>query len=214
MKQRLVLFFALACLSQAAPAFEPVLIPETPDFVTKPLTPSIVKQLREGGYVLYMRHGNTDITRPDRLPSIDINDCSTQRPLTAEGRRVAARVGAAIRQAKIPLGEIFSSPMCRAKETALAAFGKNFTIIHLLMFTSNMTDADKAPVLEATRELISRPVQGKVNRVVVAHTQNLMEIMGYLPKPEGVVVIIKPLGDKRFKYIASVAPRQWKTILP
>lgn len=209
MKPQLLLFIALVCLSQAALAIEPVALAEAPDFVEKPLTRSIIKQLREGGYVLYMRHANTDTTRPDQLPHVDLNDCNTQRPLTAEGRRVAARVGAAIRRARIPLGEIISSPLCRTQETALAAFGTNFSINNLLMFTSNMTDKDKAPVIAMTRELISRPVEGKVNRVLVAHTQNLMEIMGYLPKPEGVVVIFKPLGDQHFEYIASIAPKQW-----
>lgn len=214
MKPHLLLFIALACLSRAALAIEPATIAEPPDFVEKPLTRSIIKQLREGGYVLYMRHGNTDTTRPDQLPHVDLNDCNTQRPLTEIGRRVSAKVGAAIRRAKIPLGEIISSPLCRTQETALAAFGSNFSINNLLMFTSNMTDKDKAPVLAMTRELISKPVEGKVNRVLVAHTQNLMEIMGYLPQPEGVVVIFKPLGDKRFQYIASIAPGQWKAIPP
>lgn len=214
MKPHLLLFIALACLSRAALAIEPATIAEPLDFVEKPLTRSIIKQLREGGYVLYMRHGNTDTTRPDQLPHVDLNDCNTQRPLTEIGRRVSAKVGAAIRRAKIPLGEIISSPLCRTQETALAAFGSNFSINNLLMFTSNMTDKDKAPVLAMTRELISKPVEGKVNRVLVAHTQNLMEIMGYLPQPEGVVVIFKPLGDKRFQYIASIAPGQWKAIPP
>lgn len=214
MKLIIALFIAYTSMSHAAQAAAPAAVDDFPDFTEIALTPAILKQLRGGGYVLYMRHGNTDTTRPDRLPSVDLNDCSTQRPLTAEGRRVAARVGREIRKARIPLGEIISSPMCRTRDSALAAFGPNFSINNLLMFTSNMTDKDKAPVIEATRELISTPVQGKVNRVLVAHTQNLMEIMGYLPKPEGVLVILKPMGNKHFKYIASVTPRQWQTLQP
>lgn len=214
MKSIIALFISIACLSHPALAAESPISTEVPDFIEKPATPALLKQLRNGGYVLYMRHGNTDTSIPDRLPNVDLNDCSTQRPLTNEGRRVAASVGQQIRKAKIPLGEILSSPLCRAKESALAAFGKNFTINNLLMYTANMSSKEKAPVLEATRELLSRPVEGTVNRVLVAHAPNLMDIFGYFPKTEGTVVIIKPMGDKNFKYIASIAPKQWQLIQP
>jgi len=212
MKPIIALYISIACLFQPAMAMEPDPFDDVPDFVAKPATAAVLQQLRKGGYVLYMRHGNTDTKHPDNLPNVDLNDCSTQRPLTKEGRRIAAEVGKEIRKAGIPLGEIFSSPMCRAKESALAAFGEKFKIINTLMYTSNMSTKEKAPVLEMTRELLSRPVEGKVNRVVVAHAPNLMDIFGYFPKPEATVVIFKPMGDKNFKYIASIAPGQWKTL--
>ena len=214
MKPIIALLMTIVCLLHPAMAATPGFIDDIPDFVEKPASRALIGQLREGGYVIYMRHGSTDTSRPDQLPKVDLNDCSTQRPLTEAGRREAARVGNAIRMSKIPLGEIFSSPMCRAKESALAAFGPNFSINPLLMYTSNMPLNEKAPVLEMTRELISRPVEGKVNRVVVAHAPNLMDIFGYFPKPEATVVIFKPLGDKKFKYIASIAPKQWKALQP
>lgn len=212
MKSILMLLLAIACLPHQVVAGNSVLMDDPPDFVVKPATAAIIRQLREGGYVLYMRHGNTDTSRPDQLPAVDLNDCSTQRPLTAAGRRVVANVGKEVRKRKIPVGEIFSSPMCRAKESALAAFGPKYTVNNLLMYTSNMSNEEKAPALEMTRELISKPVAGKTNRVLVAHAPNLMDIFGYFPKPEGVVVIFKPMGDRNFKYIASIAPAEWKSI--
>ena len=206
MKTAIALFVALATLPSPAAAAEPAA------FVEKPVTPAIIKQLRAGGYVLYMRHGTTDTSRPDRVPSVDLDDCSTQRPLTEEGVRVAAQVGRAIRKAKIPVGEVFSSPLCRAKETALAAYGANFTVNNLLMYTANMTTEEKEPVIKETRALLSTPVPGRTNRVLVSHAPNLMDLMGYLPKPEGVVVIFKPLGGNEFEYLGSIAPRQWREI--
>lgn len=214
MKPVIALLISVACFSQTVLALDTFTLDNIPDFVEKPATAANIKQLRNGGYVLYMRHGNTDTSRPDRQPSVDLNDCSTQRPLSEEGRRIAAEVGQQIRKAKIPLGEIFSSPMCRAKETALAAFGKNFIITNLLIDTSNMTSKEKVPVLETARELLSRPVEGKVNRVLVAHAPILIDLFGYYPKPEASMVIFKPMGDKKFKYIASIAPRQWQAIQP
>jgi phosphohistidine phosphatase SixA len=181
---------------------------DIPEFKVQPLTPAIVKKLREGGYVLYMRHGNTDTSRPDQ-PNMDLNDCATQRVLTEEGKRIVKKVGDSIRKAKIPVGELFSSPLCRTKETAVIAFGKNATVNLLLRYTANMNDKEKLQALDTIRELVSNPVPGKNNRVIVAHSQNMMALIGYLPSPEGTVVIFKPLGNKQFKYIASVKPEQW-----
>lgn len=181
-------------------------------FAEKPVTRALVDQLRSGGYVLYMRHGNTDKSRPDRAPQVDLNDCNTQRPLTADGRELAARVGEYIREAKIPVGEVLSSPLCRTKESAEAAFG-HFDVETNLMYSGNMTDAEKIPVNRKTRELLSKPVPAKTNRLIVAHAPNLMDVMGYFPKSEGTVVVFRPDAKKGFEYLGSIAPEQWRGLL-
>ncbi len=185
---------------------------EPAPFVEKPVTRALFNQLRSGGYVLYMRHGNTDKSHPDRAPQVDLNDCSTQRPLTAEGRELAARIGKYIREAKIPAGEVLSSPLCRAKESAEATFGR-FEIEMNLMYSSNMTDAEKIPVNKKTRELLSKPVPAITNRFIVAHAPNLMDVMGYFPKIEGTVVVFRPAGDNGFEYLGSILPDQWQALM-
>jgi hypothetical protein len=40
-----------------------------------------------------------------------------------------------------------------------------------------------------------------------------MEMIGYLPQPEGTIVVFKPMGDKHFKYIATIEPVQWNTLI-
>ncbi len=215
MKHVFVLLSSFAFFSSTLYAAEPADdFADIPEFKVQPLTQPILKQLRKGGYVLYMRHGSTDTSRPDQ-PNIDLNDCSTQRMLSDEGRRIVKGIGLAIRKANIPLGDIHASPMCRVKDTAQLTFGKNnITLNNKLMYTANMTDTQKLHALETIRELVSNPVPGKANRVVVAHSQNIMALMGYLPSPEGAVLIMQPLGDKQFKYIATVKPDQWKHVQP
>lgn len=185
---------------------------EQPAFVEKAATREQVQQLRAGGFVLYMRHGNTDNSKPDRVPSVDLNDCNTQRPLTDEGRQVVAGVGRAIQAARIPVAEVHASPLCRAKESARIAFGDKVQINQNLMYTSNLTSDEKKPVLATTRQLLSEPVARGANRVVVAHAPNLADLFGYFVKPEGTVVIIRPLGHSRFEYVASIAPAHWKEL--
>ena len=185
---------------------------EPVSFVEKPATRVLIDKLRSGGYVLYMRHANTDKSRLDRVPQVDLNDCNTQRPLSVEGRKLAAQVGEYIREAKIPVGEVLSSPLCRAKETAEAAFG-HFDVEINLMYSGNMTDAEKIPVNKKTRELLSKPVQAKTNRLIVAHAPGLMDVMGYFPKPEGTVVVFRPDPKKGFEYLGSIAPGLWHELL-
>jgi len=172
----------------------------------------LLREVRKGGYVLYLRHGSTDTSRPDRAPQVDLNDCATQRPLTAEGLALARRIGVFIRAAKLPVGDIFSSPLCRAKESAQAAFG-HFEVDNKLMYTANMTDAEKAPVVAGTRKLLSMPVAAGSNRLLVAHAPNLMDLMGYFPKPEGTLVVFRPQGEGRFEYLGSVRPEYWPDLL-
>ncbi len=196
----------MLCASSAATA-------EEKHFEVKQAVAAIIPQLQAGGFVLYMRHGPTDTTKPDRVPTVDLNDCSTQRPLTEAGRQLAARVGAAIKKAGIPVGEVHASPMCRTKETAEAAFGR-YQVDQYLMYTSNLTAAEKVPRIANPRRLLSTPVAAGANRVIVAHAPNLMDVIGYFPKPEAVVVVFKPLGDKGFEYVATIFPEQWAELVP
>lgn len=175
---------------------------------------ALLAEVRSGGFVLYLRHGYTDNSRADRLPAVDLGDCSTQRSLTEEGRKLARRVGYAISKARLPINEIRISPMCRVTETTAAAFpGKPFTIDHMLMYTANLTDAKKAPIIANTRRLLSAGVATGGNRLLVAHAPNLMDLIGYFPT-EGTLVIFRPKGDKDgFDYIASIPPALWSDLL-
>jgi phosphohistidine phosphatase SixA len=174
---------------------------------------ALLKELRSGGFVLYLRHGKTDPRQPDQVP-IRLDDCGTQRPLTNEGRDEITAVGAALRRAGIPLGEVFSSPLCRAVESAKLACGKTVKIENNLMYTAHLTSAEKEPVLARTRELISAAVTetGK-NRVLVAHAPNLADLVGYYPETEGTVVVFRPLGQGEFAYVASILPKEWPELL-
>src|SRR2546421_11394919 len=86
-------------------------------------TADLVRQLREGGYVLYMRHASTDFSQNDsKMTSFE--DCANQRNLTDKGRAEAREIGAHLKRLGVPIGEVLASPLCRTTETARLAFGK------------------------------------------------------------------------------------------
>ena len=70
-----------------------------------------------------MRHAVTTPGVGDP-PGFRLDDCSTQRNLTDEGRRDARRVGEDFRERAIGVEDVLSSPWCRCIETAKLAFGK------------------------------------------------------------------------------------------
>lgn len=182
-------------------------------FVERPLTPEQFRKLENGGFVIYMRHGKTDATRPD-LPEPRFDDCNTQRPLNDEGRKMAADIGKFIRQARIPIAEIHVSPMCRTRESAQLVFGREarITVVDELFSSTNQTSEQKKPIIETTRRLLSAPVPPGKNRFILAHAPNLADTMGYFPKMEGTVVIFTPQGS-RFEYVGSIRPDMWPDVL-
>src|SRR5262249_18061202 len=79
-----------------------------------------VPALRSGRYVMVVRHGATCADQADTVP-IDFNDIAKQRNLNQKGKDLARAFGEAIRQAGIPVGEVFTSNFNRAYETAVLA---------------------------------------------------------------------------------------------
>jgi phosphohistidine phosphatase SixA len=73
--------------------------------------------------VILLRHA---ITMPGvgDLAGMRLDDCSTQRNLTDEGRCHAGRVGGAFRACGVTVDRVLSSPWRRCQETARLAFGE------------------------------------------------------------------------------------------
>ena len=159
-----------------------------------------------------MRHSITDNARPDRVPSVDLADCDTQRMLSDEGRALAKRVGEKVALAQIPMDIPVVSPMCRAKETAMLTYQRAIVEDKGLMYSGSMTSSEKVPVLARTRQLLSDPVALGINRLLVAHAPNLMDVIGYFPK-EATLVVFRPEGNGQFAYIGSIPPAHWDSLL-
>lgn len=93
----------------------------------------LVAALRDGGYVLYLRHTETPEDGTDEPDSL--GDCSRQRALNAAGRADARALGAAVRALGVPVGEVLASPYCRTVEraegetVALRADGEGFVLV-------------------------------------------------------------------------------------
>ncbi len=82
----------------------------------KKLNNELLDLLRNGGNILYARYAHADVG--DDLPSLDFNNCFTQRNLSQEGRRQAIKYGESLRELNIPVSfPVLASPFCRTVET-------------------------------------------------------------------------------------------------
>lgn len=163
--------------------------------------PGLVQELREGGYVLYMRHASTDFSQSDsRMASYE--DCDNQRNLTDKGREEARQVGMHIKRLGIPIGEVLASPYCRTMETARLAFGK----------ARASSDVRGGPVdamrYDALKKLLSTQVRKGENRVVSSHGNPFQALAGPPYLAEGEIAVVRPEGSG-FSVIARIRPQDW-----
>jgi phosphohistidine phosphatase SixA len=77
--------------------------------------------LRRGGVVAAFRHATAPGTYDP--PGFRLDDCSTQRNLSDDGRAQARRLGDWFRQRQLGPRAVRSSPWCRCVDTATLAFG-------------------------------------------------------------------------------------------
>jgi len=164
-------------------------------------------QLRRGGVVLVIRHAATDQSKPDHDP-VDLNDCRTQRNLSAAGRREARLIGQGARRLKLRIGAVLSSRFCRTRETARLAFGRATVSAALLNTITADHDAAWRRQIRAARVLFgTKPATGEVT-VLVTHGVVVGDVSG-LTLEEGETLVLRPLGNSKFRLVGRILPRAW-----
>ena len=160
------------------------------------LNKNLVKQLEDGGKLIFIRHayapGNGD---PNNF---NLNDCSTQRNLSKEGRKQAQLIGVFFKENKIQIDKVLSSEWCRCKETAEIAFEDFSTISFLNSFYSSKFAKNKTRQVEEFNKYIKK-FKSKKNLILVTHYVFISEILNYSPSSGEIVV-----SDKNFNIIGSI----------
>lgn len=130
--------------------------------------------LRRGGHILLARHATTDPGIGDP-PGFVLDQCRTQRNLSAGGRRDARALGAAVRAHGVPVGRVWSSRWCRCLDTARLAFGQAEP--EPLLDSLFQRDADHVrTTTDALRARLAALDQGS-NSVLVTHDINIRALV-------------------------------------
>src|SRR5512142_2844836 len=92
-------------------ALVPTAPAQTPDDAT------LARALRAGGHVILIRHGATYPDQADTDP-LNFDNVAAQRQLNDKGKALAKAFGDALRDAGVPIGNVYTSKYNRAYETA------------------------------------------------------------------------------------------------
>jgi phosphohistidine phosphatase SixA len=191
------------------------------NFINRVGGQQLANNLRDGGYVIYIRHTKTDKDWGDQVsPELDFADCNTQRRLSPDGKAEAEQIGKGVKAANVPIGNVVSSEYCRAYNTADLAFGK-YTKDSKLNFLPcvECTPEDYKEYAGRMSALLSAKPESGVNTFLVGHddpfqgaTMFVEPPNGIYPAPMGVSYVIKPMGAGKFTLVAKLLPSQWHSL--
>jgi len=170
----------------------------------------LIGQLQQGGYVIYIRHASTDWSQKDVEP-YQLNDCSKQRNLDAQGREESVKIGEAFRALDIPVARVLSSPFCRTRDTAELAFGDyeiENDLQHVPVADSPTKEETIFRLWKRMDELLAQvPPEGE-NVVLVSHSGNLAHRVRIASLPEGLMVIFEPDGRGSSQLKGMITPEE------
>ena len=160
------------------------------------LNENLLNQLQDGKKLIFIRHAYAPGSGDPK--NFNLNDCSTQRNLSEEGRKQAQHIGEFFKKNKIKIDKVLSSEWCRCKDTAKIAF-KNFSTNSFLnSFYSPKYAKNKDKQIKMLKEYIQSFKSNK-NLILVTHYVLISEILNYGPSSGEIVV-----SDKNFNIIGRV----------
>ena len=132
-----------------------------------------------------------------------VEDCATQRNLSAAGRQQARAIGAAFRRNGITVARVLSSRWCRCLDTAhLLDLGPVEPFPPLDSFFSHPERADVQ--MAALREFLSRPYAGPP-RLLVTHQVNITALTNVMPR-SGELIVVQPLIGGQVQILGRLEP--------
>jgi hypothetical protein len=149
-------------------------------------------KLAEGGHTILLANANTTGTYDPG--NFRLDDCSTQRNLSDQGRQQAQRIGARLAARAIKVDVVLTSEWCRAMDTAKLAFPNTKIIAEPLLnpFLANSSNRNERAA--AIRKLIGA-FEGSGNQVLVTHEVNILALTGVAPREgEAIIVDAWPTG--------------------
>jgi phosphohistidine phosphatase SixA len=174
---------------------------------------ALVTALRQGGYVLLMRHARSPEAKPDQAAA-DPENTNVERQLDEVGRDTARAMCEAIKNLGIPVGDVLSSPTYRARETVrLASLGRAQTVPELGDGGQSMQKIKEAPA-EWLRSKVSEGPRAGTDTVMVTHMPNIVAAFGQAANgaADGETFVFRPDGKGSAELVARIKVEQWPAL--
>jgi broad specificity phosphatase PhoE len=149
--------------------------------------------LRDGKHLALMRHA----LAPGKYdpPAFRLDDCTTQRNLSDEGRAQALRAGDLFRANAISAARVFSSQWCRCIDTATLLGLGSVTEQRLLNAYLGNRDIRNPEQVQALLAWIAR--QDLVVPVVLVTHGVVVSVLSNVSAASGEIVVMRREGDGR-----------------
>ena len=177
---------------------------------------NLAGMLRQGGYVLLMRHASSPADPPDSAHA-DADNKDLERQLDDKGRASAIAMGRALKKLNIPVGKVYSSPTYRARQTVmLAGLPTPETVTALGDFGRSMARIQgPGPIQWLQAKVAEAPATGR-NTLIVTHMPNIAAAFPDAAKDlqDGEALIFKPGGKGKAELVAAVPITDWPRMAP
>ena len=160
------------------------------------LNKNLINQLKKGEKLIFIRHAYAPGSGDPN--NFNLNDCSTQRNLSYDGRKQAKYIGEFFTKNKIKIDKVFSSEWCRCKETALIAFKEFSTKNFLNSFYSQKHEKNRDKQIKELNNYVKQ-FKSKKNLILVTHYVLISDVLNYAPSSGEIVV-----SDKNFNIVGSI----------
>jgi len=160
-----------------------------------------------------LRHGATYADQADTDP-LNFDNIAAQRKLNDKGKAQAKAFGDALRQARVPVGKVYTSKFDRAYQTAVMA---GFTDIEK---TADITEGGLVVTpnennrrVEALRRMLGTAPQPGTNTILISHKPNIVDALGkdWFDVKEGEASVFRPENGS-YKLVARVQMDEWPRI--
>ncbi len=175
--------------------------------------PPLIAALREGGYVLLMRHASSPTARPDKA-SADRENTGLERQLDETGRNTARAMGKAIRALHLPIHDVFSSPTYRALETVhIAGLPQPRTAAELGDGGQSMQPLQASPAAWL-RNMVSQVPPAGTDVMIVTHAPNIAGAFGasVADVTDGEILVFRPDGQGDAMLAGRIRIEDWPNL--
>ena len=169
---------------------------------------ALVKALRQGGYVIVMRHTSSPREAPTKQAA-NADNLTAERQLDEEGRTTATAMGKALRELKIPIGDVLASPTYRALETVkYAQLGNARAYTELGDNGQSMQGGTEAQAAWLRKRVTQFPSGS--NTILVTHFPNIKDAFPQASNvDDGEALVFGPDGKGGATLVARIKIEQW-----
>lgn len=159
----------------------------------------LLKALRAGGFVLYLRHTETGEVTPE----------CRQSNLSKTGEDQARAIGVALRELRIPIGDRESSELCRVRDTARLLDVGDFRTNEDL---NNIPKNASHDFNSARMRRIAVPPRTGTNTILASHIHGGNTPDQRLLLDLGEMIVFRPDGKGGSEPVARIPRTGWTTL--